>query len=326
MGDNPPAGWYPDPNDPELARYWDGKGWTDYTGPRKGQSGPPRDAPPEGAETTPPEGAPPEGAPPEGAAPTVPPPRGVARPVPVDRPKRLGGPARVAYVVLGLTIVANLVAIPLALEYADKIQTQIDDRSLTYQEAVDAEDAYVVSSGVYGLASVVAIVGFLIWWYRAYSNLPAITGQRWRFGRGWAIGAWFIPFFNFVRPKQLGNDIWRGGDPRARGNPNWTSLPVSSLVHWWWALFLLASILGGIAGGLTSVDLVLSDSVPHPGLDPADLTTESDLKQEHAAAVVNAASSAIEVIAGVTAIVFIKRASDRQDERIAEGEPAEAAT
>jgi membrane protease YdiL (CAAX protease family) len=319
MGNNPPAGWYPDPDNPDLARYWDGKGWTEYTGPRKGQSGPPRDAPPEGANPTAPAEAPPEG------APTVPPPSGDVRLVP-DPPKRLGGIAWVPFVVLALTIVANVVAIPLALDYADKVQTQIDDRSLSYQEATDAEDQYVISSGVYGLASLVAIVGFLIWWYRAYSNLPGITGQPWRFGRGWSIGAWFIPFFNFVRPKQIGNDIWRGGDPRASGNPNWTALPVSSLVHWWWALFLLASILGGIAGGLTSVDNVLSDSVSHPGLSPADLTSESDLKQEHAAAVINAASSAIEVIAAGAAILFIKRASDRQDERIAEAEPAQAST
>jgi hypothetical protein len=231
-----------------------------------------------------------------------------------------------AFVALALLVLASAVQIPVALNYADKVQTQIGDRSLTYNQATDAEDAFILSSGAYGLVSLAVIVGFLIWWYRAYSNIPGITGQKWRFGRGWSIGAWFIPIFNFWRPKQIGNDIWRGGDPRAYGNPNWPSLPVAGLVHWWWALFILASVLSGIAGALLNGNAVLTDSVAHHGLSPADLTSESTLRQEHAAAVVNAAAAAIEVFASVAAILFIKRASDRQDEQMAEPERAQAAT
>ena len=32
-------------------------------------------------------------------------------------------------------------------------------------------------------------IGFLVWWYRAYDNLPGLTGFSRRFGRGWAVGA-----------------------------------------------------------------------------------------------------------------------------------------
>ncbi len=299
MGGDPPAGWYPDPNDPELARYWDGEGWTGYTGPREGRSAPPRIEPPPGAPAT------------------VPPPIGEARPRRVDPPKRLGSIAWWAYVLLAATLLVSAADVPIALNYADKIQTQIDDHSLTRQEALDAEDAYAVVTGIYGLASLAAVVGFLVWWYRAYSNLPGITGRPVRFGRGWSIGAWFVPILNLWRPKQIGNDIWRGGDPGAKGNPEWTALPVNQLVHWWWALFLLAGFLGGIAGGLLDVDPVLSDSATST-LALEDRPTDSELEQEYAAAVISAASSAIEVIAAVTAIVFVRRASGRQDERIAE--------
>ncbi|MCD5419776.1 DUF2510 domain-containing protein [Rhodococcus pyridinivorans] len=31
---NPPAGWHPDPVDPNVDRYWDGQQWTDQTRPR----------------------------------------------------------------------------------------------------------------------------------------------------------------------------------------------------------------------------------------------------------------------------------------------------
>ena len=242
----------------------------------------------------------------------VPPPTGTSPQPAIDPPRRLGGIAWWAYSVLGLAIVANLIQIPIALDYADKVQLQIDHHSLTLQEAKDAEDAFGAASILYGVSALTGAIGFLIWWWRAYSNLPGITRQELRFGRGWAIGAWFVPILNLWRPKQIGNDIWRGGDPNARGNRDWTSLPVNQLVHWWWALYLLASVLDGVAGALLSTDPVLSNSV-----SGHNAPTTSDLREEHAAAVVYAASSAIEVIAAATAIVFIKRASDRQDERIA---------
>jgi hypothetical protein len=32
-----PAGWYPDPNNPQLQRYWDGAKWTEHEAPAAGQ-------------------------------------------------------------------------------------------------------------------------------------------------------------------------------------------------------------------------------------------------------------------------------------------------
>lgn len=36
MSDTPQAGWYPDPSDPSLQRYWDGTKWTEHTAPAAG--------------------------------------------------------------------------------------------------------------------------------------------------------------------------------------------------------------------------------------------------------------------------------------------------
>jgi hypothetical protein len=33
MTQNPPAGWHPDPHDPNQIRYWDGNAWTEHTQP-----------------------------------------------------------------------------------------------------------------------------------------------------------------------------------------------------------------------------------------------------------------------------------------------------
>ena len=151
------------------------------------------------------------------------------------------------------------------------------------------------------------------------ATFAAITGQPLRFGAGWSIGAWFIPIFNLWRPKQIANDIWRGGDPAARDNSAWAALRVSPLVHWWWALYLLAGMIGGIGGAMLSVDPVLSDSVafeqgrPTVGDAPP---TMSELESERAAGIVLAVSAALEAVAAIVAIYFVKQASERQDKAI----------
>jgi Domain of unknown function (DUF4328)/Protein of unknown function (DUF2510) len=303
MTEGPPAGWYPDPNDPDRSRYWNGSAWTAYTGPLEGD----QDRPP-----------PPKPFSDTGAA---------AADAAREPPKPLHATAWWAYSVLAFSVMANALYTVLALIYAGKVQTQIDVHSLTLQQAEDAENAFNVGGTIWLISLVAGGIGFLVWWYRAYSNLPALTGHSRRFGRGWSIGAWFVPILSLWRPKQIGNDIWRGGDPEARGNERWTSLPVSPLVHWWWAIYILGGFIGAIAGAMLGSDSILSNSVTAPGLLPvADPPSHADLVQEHSAAIAIAVSNVIGIAAAVLAVLFVKKASERQDRAIAATEPTEATT
>ena len=324
MSSDPPAGWYPDPGDPGLVRYWDGEAWTGHTGSREKleraarptRRGCPAPSSPSG----------------EAAADSAsrgrrgPGGRRCGRQPKAEAPKPLAGIAWAAYLVLGFALVANLAEMVVALDYSDKIQAQIDQHSVTYAEAVDIEDAFSVVSVLGVVALIGGAIGFLIWFHRAYANVPGITGQKPRFGRGWSIGSWFVPVLNLWRPKQIANDVWRGGEAKARGNPQWTALPVSTLLHWWWGLYLFASLLSGIAGGLLSPDPILSNSTDSAVVAVEDRPDRSDLQKEHSAAVIYAASSAFDVIAAATAIVFVRRASERQDERIGERREQGAST
>jgi len=40
VSENPPAGWYPDPQDGTKQRYWDGTAWTEHTAPGAQQAQP----------------------------------------------------------------------------------------------------------------------------------------------------------------------------------------------------------------------------------------------------------------------------------------------
>jgi RNA polymerase subunit RPABC4/transcription elongation factor Spt4 len=86
----------------------------------------------------------------------------------------------------------------------------------------------------------------LLWWMRrTYDNLSALAVGDLRFKSVWAVGGWFGPGFNFVRPKQIMDDLWKGSHPLA---PPFSSSwrvgppPVWSMV--WWTSLLLGTFLG----------------------------------------------------------------------------------
>lgn len=89
---------------------------------------------------------------------------------------------------------------------------------------------------------------FLFWFRRAYGNVRALMppDPDPGLGTGWSIGGWFVPFGNLVLPKMIANDIWRAGDPDLTA-AQLDDRPVSSLVHWWWGAWIVASILGNAA-------------------------------------------------------------------------------
>jgi uncharacterized protein DUF4328 len=150
--------------------------------------------------------------------------------------------------------------------------------------------------GVYGATA----IAFLVWFYRAYANLPALGMEPLDPGAGWAIGGWFVPFLNLVRPKEIMNDIWRGSDPDrpSRRDGFWRTGPVSGLVHVWWALFLLSLLMDRLVLGVMRV-----------GPD----TVES----ARTLSTVTMASDGVDVALGLVAFELVRRATRRQQVRAA---------
>jgi hypothetical protein len=96
-------------------------------------------------------------------------------------------------------------------------------------------------------------VAFLVWFRAAHRNLTALGCRNLKYTPGWAVGGFFVPVLNLVRPLQVMREVWRGSDPSnlERGAsaeaPARRRLRAPTIVGWWWALFLTSGFVGNIA-------------------------------------------------------------------------------
>jgi hypothetical protein len=165
-------------------------------------------------------------------------------------------------------------------------------------EAIDAADSSDRRQGALAIADgVVSLAGgivFIVWFRRMHMNLRAL-GVIPRHGSGWAIGGWFVPFLNFVRPKQIANDIYKGSSPDTPPNdPNWMHRPVSPLLDWWWGFWIASTILWRTWDN-TSRDAAIDS-----------LQTSS---------MIEAISHLVTFVAAVLAIVVVRMMNERQEQR-----------
>jgi hypothetical protein len=203
----------------------------------------------------------------------------------------------VGLLALGAVVDAIAVASDLA-EYA--LVSRVTRGFLVTEQEALANDARqgligLIQSGIY----IATIVAFLMWFWAAYANLPVLGATNLRFKRGWSVGAWFVPFLNLVRPKQIADDIWRASDPELPPEQadQWRGRAVAPLLHWWWAAFLISGWVGTTALRL-SLELETLDQI----------RTASSFR---------IASDVTSAAAAVLALVFVRAATRRQQARAA---------
>jgi len=110
-------------------------------------------------------------------------------------------------------------------------------------------------------AMLVCFVVVGMWIYRASANAHAISDEM-TISPGWAVGWYFVPFMNLVRPYQGMREVWLASHYRG----NWHGEPAPSLLGWWWGLWIVTNILSNVsfrlsmndaAGALTEMILIL---------------------------------------------------------------------
>ena len=217
-----------------------------------------------------------------------------------DPPRPLGGFATTMVVLLIVFAALYAIGFLFELAYIGVIQSYLSGDA-TVDEI---EDMQLASSAVQSLAALLYLVvaGFFIaWTYRAYMNLVRTSVEGLRYEPGWAIGAWFIPIFNWIRPKQVVNDIWRAGEAGIEvRDGSWRDRPVSQLLHWWWAVWVATAILGIVAFVVGwDTDAVLGGA--------------PDYERAQEAATITAVGMLCSIAAAILACIMIRRITDRDD-------------
>jgi hypothetical protein len=109
-----------------------------------------------------------------------------------------------------------------------------------YNAAHHPATAFVVAVGI--IVMVGSTATFLAWFYRAYKNLD-LAGVNTLYAPGWAIGSFFVPLLNLIRPYRIMEEIWLENAGRLN-DPNSTESPAEeqpgALLKWWWGCKLLS--------------------------------------------------------------------------------------
>jgi len=98
-----------------------------------------------------------------------------------------------------------------------QLLSRADSGGIVTMEQANANDIRQALVGLGQMAVYFAtVVAFLMWMHRAHRNLPALGAQNLKYSPGWAVGGWFVPFLNLVRPYQVMGEIWRESKPVPR--------------------------------------------------------------------------------------------------------------
>ncbi len=162
----------------------------------------------------------------------------------------VNGRARWVKVLLLATLVISLVGIFSGLLQLGLLE-QAENGDISEAQAA-ANDARQQLIGIVQVVLYLATgVTFLAWFHRVHKNLSGLGSRELKYSPGWAIGGFFVPFLNLVRPLQVMREAWHASDPagleRDMGSSGSTvrnQLGTPTLVGWWWAFFLISGFLG----------------------------------------------------------------------------------
>jgi Domain of unknown function (DUF4328)/Protein of unknown function (DUF2510) len=163
----------------------------------------------------------------------------------VPIPGSLRAPARVVAVLLVVFAALTIISIPSGWAERNLVARIADNPAFVIGAEVKASDQRQVLLGNAQLLLYLGTgIAFLVWFHRAYRD-PVLDRGWVRFSSGWAIGSWFVPFLNLVRPKQIMDDLWRASEPPVDDTAG-PQPRVPALIHAWWVLFLAMVVAGQI--------------------------------------------------------------------------------
>ncbi|MFD4758794.1 DUF4328 domain-containing protein [Streptomyces sp. NPDC058439] len=209
------------------------------------------------------------------------------------------GLAKAVVVLLMAVAVADLLAMAAGLNIRRVLGNGPESDFATYDdaEATLADNLYGSASVLQGVMTLATGIVFILWFRRLRMNAEVFDPSVQPMSPGWSIGAWFIPFANLVLPRRIAGGIWTAS---AQTNPDgsWRTVPATAMNLWWgaWVCSLAFS-------WVTSRQYMRAEKTQE-FIDAAGLVMASD---------------ALDIVAAVFAILFVRKLTRMQGERAALG-------
>jgi heme/copper-type cytochrome/quinol oxidase subunit 2 len=162
---------------------------------------------------------------------------------------------------------------------------------------------FAVLGIVEGLVTLVALVAFFVWFYRANKNLRALGATELSFTPGWSVVWWFIPIANIWMPYKATVEIAKASDPSVGSTDRLTRRQMKSprLILVWW-LFSILSLFVFFAIAFASAGLWASLS--------------QDELESTGALVIELGSASVSAVSLWLTIMVVKEITKRQTEKI----------
>jgi hypothetical protein len=204
--------------------------------------------------------------------------------------------AKAAVIALIVVALLDVVAVWSDWDRYDLLGRVINGGDYTIDEA-SASDNRESAIGLLQFAGlIVGAVFFIRWFLNAYRNVRPLGGER-DHTEKWAGWAWFVPFLNLWRPKQIANEIWRASDPEHPNEFPSSSTPVWGALTLWWLFWLASNFASNVATRLAF-----------------NGDTAESLRNSTAVYLVG---DSLDIVAAILAIVVIQSITARQGERAA---------
>lgn len=190
------------------------------------------------------------------------------------------------YAVIGLNVVYILMQFWRKSSFEEYLATESN-----YEELLKGDQLETAVAVVLMVVSLALIFFFLRWFHLCYKNLPALGVADLDHTPGWAVGWFFIPFANLVKPYSVAYEMWYSSEASDKNyeGKGW-------VVPTWWIFFLLSSFFDRYVMTKTKKAESLEDYID---LIPIDV-----------------ASSSVAIIGSIFAIVLVKGLTARQQERM----------
>lgn len=238
---------------------------------------PPIAPPPQAAPATHPYAVPP---PPYPGPPTqfsVPPPPSPSAPGPWPAAAGFAQPASLSPALTGwlqglmwataaIAVIAGLVGFAALGTFEDYMDARAGSASefQAFDDWVDLDDAFAGVGGFAFLLWIAVFVVMLVWMNKAHKATQWLQPGPRKWSSGWTVGAWFIPFANFVIPKMVMNEIERiARAPRFSGavNPAWRQQSTLAIGWLWWILVAIGLVLTSVGSGLRDAEEFNADDI-----------------------------------------------------------------